>query len=68
VSLSYCYGRIAALKRGLVPGTDFLPAIGRDGQFLLTRNAVNDVMQVASGTELPHMNVAADTTPQPANP
>ena len=68
VSLSYCYGRIAALKRSLASTPDFFPGVGRDEQFLLSRNAVNDVMQIANGGELPRRSVVADSTPQPANP
>jgi hypothetical protein len=49
-SKSRCYETIAALKRSIAPGTDLLPGIGRDGRFLLTRQAVNSAMPPAETT------------------
>ena len=63
-SMSDCYGRIAALKRSIDPRTDFLPGVGRDARFLLTRKATNVVMQGAIGMESQPERFAADTAPK----
>lgn len=67
-SLSDCYGRIAALKRSFDPRTDFFPGIGRDGRFLLTRNAVHYAMHGAPAMEAQHEALAADMASKRANP
>lgn len=71
-SMSDCYGRIAALKRSYDPRTDFFPGVGRDARFLLTRHAVNSVMQGAVGLEsqagILALDTAAEPAPEVANP
>ncbi len=45
ISKSQCYHDIAALKASRPPGSDFVPGVGRDGKYLVTREAANDAVQ-----------------------
>lgn len=67
-SMSACYDRIAALKRSYDPRADFLPGVGPDARFLLSRDAVNLAMRGAIGLEPHHEMQSADTAPERANP
>lgn len=46
-ALDECYTRIAALKNARAAGSDFVPGIGGDGRFLLTRDVANRVLREA---------------------
>jgi hypothetical protein len=45
ISKSKCYHDIAGLKAGLPPESDFMPGVGKDGEYLLTREAANKVVR-----------------------
>lgn len=64
-SLSKCYTRIAALKRQFDPEADFLPGIGGDGRFLLTRAATNAALRRATGRIEPLAGTSAIAVQRP---
>jgi hypothetical protein len=47
LSMSKCYGIIAALKHHADPGADFFPGITSSGSYLQTRDAVNEALRAA---------------------
>lgn len=50
-TLTHCYQRIADLKRQAQQNPEFFPGVTQDGQFLVTREAVNEVLQVVFAKE-----------------
>ena len=45
ISKSKCYHDIARLKSSRAPGSEFVPGVGKDGDFLPTRDAANEVVR-----------------------
>ena len=45
ISKSKCYHDIAGLKASRPPESDFLPGVGEKGEYLLTREATNEVVR-----------------------
>jgi hypothetical protein len=56
-TLTACYERIAALKRQIAPGADFVPGVGRDGRFLLSREEANRTLR---GSDIASAAMAAE--------